>query len=167
LVGVDLTQIHGIGPFLALQLIGECGVDMSRWPSAKHFTSWLSLAPGNKISGGKVLSSKTRRSKNRAAHLFRMAARSVGRTQTALGAFYRRLGARVGKAKAITATARKLAVLFFHALRDGATYLDPGADYYEQNHKSRVLANLKRRAREMGFQLVEELEAEPAAVGVS
>jgi len=167
LLGVDLTQIHGVGPFLALQLIAECGVDMSRWPSAKHFTSWLTLAPGNKISGGKVLSSKTRRSKNRAAHLFRLAARSVSRTNTALGAFYRRLGVRVGKAKAITATARKLAVLFFHGLRDGVAYLDPGADYYEQNHKSRVLANLKRRAQEMGYQLIEEVVPEPAVVGVS
>ncbi len=167
LLGVDLTQIHGFGPYLALQLIGECGTDMSRWPSAKHFTSWLTLAPGNKISGGKLLSSKTRRSKNRAAHLFRLAARSVGRTNTALGAFYRRLGTRVGKAKAITATARKLAVLFFHALRDGVAYLDPGADYYEQNHQNRVLANLKRRAREMGYQLVEGAELEPAVVGVS
>jgi transposase len=109
---IDLTQIHGLGPYLALKLIGECGTDLSAWPSAKHFTSWLSLAPCNKISGGKILSSATRSSNNRAASLLRLAAVTVGRTETALGAFFRRLSARIGKAKAITATARKIAVLF-------------------------------------------------------
>ena len=87
------------GPSLALKLVGECGTDLSAWPNAKHFTSWLCLAPGNKISGGKVLSTRTRRSGSRAAALLRLAAVTVGRTQTALGAFYRRLSARVGKAK--------------------------------------------------------------------
>lgn len=153
-LGCDLTQIHGLGPYSALRLIGECGDDMSKWPTSKHFTSWLSLAPGNKISGGKVLSSRSRRSANRAAHLFRIAAVNVGRTQTALGAFYRRLAARVGKAKAVTATARKLAVLFYNALRHGTKYQDAGADYYEEQHKQRVVRNLRRRARTMGFELV-------------
>jgi len=119
LLGADLTQIHGFGPYTVLRLIAECGDDMSKWPTAKHFTSWLSRAPGNKISGGRVLSSKTRRSANRAAVLLRIAAVNIGRTQTALGAFYRRLAARTGKAKAITATARKLAILFYKALRFG------------------------------------------------
>lgn len=89
LVGVDLTQIHGMGPYLALKLISECGTDLTKWPTSKHFTSWLCLSPGNKISGGKVLSSKTRRSSSRAAALLRLAAVNVGKTQTALGAFYR------------------------------------------------------------------------------
>ena len=87
LLGVDLTQIHGLGPYVAVKLVSECGTDMTKWPSAKHFTSWLCLAPGNKISGGKVLSSRTRRSSNRAASLLRLAATTVGRTDTALGAF--------------------------------------------------------------------------------
>ena len=113
ILGVDLTQITGIGPSLALKLVGECGTNLAAWPSAKHFASWLALAPHNKISGGKVLSSKTRRTSNRAASLLRLAAGTVGRTDTALGAFYRRLSARIGKAKAITATARKIAVLFY------------------------------------------------------
>src|SRR2546428_12036889 len=104
---------------------------MRKWPTDKHFTSWLCLAPGNKISGGRVLSSKTRRSANRAAALLRIAAVNVGRTDTALGAFYRRLAARIGKAKAVTATARKLAVLFYRALRFGLAYADPGASHYE------------------------------------
>jgi transposase len=119
ILGVDVTQITGVGPSLALKLVGECGTDLAAWPTAKHFTSWLALAPHNKISGGRVLSSKTRRTSNRAASLLRLAASTVGRTDTALGAFYRRLSARVGKAKAITATARKIAVLFYNTLRHG------------------------------------------------
>jgi transposase len=152
-LGVDLTEIHGLGPSLALKLIGECGRDLKAWPTAKHFTSWLCLAPGNKISGGKVLSSRTRRSSNRAAALLRLAATTIGRSDTALGAFYRRLSSRAGKAKAVTATARKIAVLFYNTLRHGLTYRDPGADHYEQQYRNRVLANLKRRAQSLGFVL--------------
>ena len=99
---------------------------MSRWPTEKHFTSWLTLAPHNNISGGRLLSSKTQPSANRAAGILRMAAMSLGRTETALGAFYRRLAYRVGKAKAITATARKLAILVYRTLKDGLVYQDPG-----------------------------------------
>lgn len=91
-------------------------------PTAKHFTSWLCLAPGNKISGSKVLSSRTRRSSSRAAALLRLAATTIGRNDTALGAFYRRLAGRIGKQEAVTATARKIAVLFYNALRFGMVY---------------------------------------------
>jgi transposase len=156
-LGVDLTQIHGLGPSLALKLVGECGTDLSAWPNAKHFTSWLCLAPGNKISGGKVLSTRTRRSGSRAAALLRLAAVTVGRTQTALGAFYRRLSARVRKAKAVTATARKIATLFYNTLRHGMAYADPGASYYEDRYRARVLANLQRRAKSLGYVLQKEL----------
>jgi hypothetical protein len=166
LLGADLSQIHGLGPYTVLQLVGECGDDMRKWPTSKHFTSWLTLAPGNKISGGRVLSSRTRRSSNRAAALLRIAEVNVGRTQTALGAFYRRLAARVGKAKAVTATARKLAVLFYNALRFGMAYTDPGANHYEERYRKRVLHNLQRRARELGYALVEGKPAEPVG-GVS
>ena len=155
LTGVDLTQIHGIGPYLALRLIGECGTDLSRWPTAKHFTSWLTLSPGCKISGGKVLSSHTRKSKNRLSTQLRLAAVSVGRTDTALGAFYRRLSARIGKAKAVTATARKIAVLFYNAMRFGMTYQDPGADQYDRRYRERVVKQLRRRAEAFGFTLQE------------
>jgi len=155
LLGVDLTQIHGLGPYTALKLIAECGDDMNPWPTAKHFSSWLTLAPGTKISGGKVLSSKTPRSANRAATWLRIAAVNVGKTNTALGAFYRRLAARIGKAKAVTATARKLAVLFYNAIKYGANYTDPGSDYYEQRYRERVLYNLRRRARTLGYELVD------------
>lgn len=163
LLGVDLTQIHGLGPYAALKLVAECGDDMSRFPTSGHFASWLSLAPGTKISGGRVLSSKTRRSANRAATLFRLCATSVGKTDTALGAFYRRLAARIGKAKAVTATARKIAVLFYNVLRDRVVYEDPGADAYERQHRERVFRNLRRRARRLGFEVVES----PAPAGAS
>ena len=152
-LGMDLTQVHGFGPHTVLRMVGECGMDMSCWPTAKHFTSWLTLGPGNKISGGKVLSSKSRRSSNRAATILRLAAVNVGKTQTTLGAFYRRLAARVGKAKAVTATARKLAVLFYNALRYGMAYQDPGVAYYEEQHRKRLLKGLRRRAKELGFEL--------------
>jgi hypothetical protein len=166
ILGVDLTQIHGLGPFLALKLVGECGTNLAAWPTAKHFTSWLALAPHNKISGGKVLSSKTRRTGNRAASLLRLAAGTVGRTDTALGAFYRRLSARIGKAKAITATARKIAVLFYTTLRYGIAYADPGATDYENRYRQRVLHNLQRRAKSMGFML-RPLDPDAAQAGVS
>jgi len=163
LLGADLSQIHGFGAYTVLRLVGECGDDMRKWPTVKHFTSWLSLAPGNKISGGRVLNTRTPKSSNRAAVVLRMAAINVGKTHTALGAFYRRLAARTGKAKAVTATARKLAVLFYNALRFGMSYVDPGEDHYEEKYRQRVVHQLHRRAKQMGFTLV----SENATVGVS
>lgn len=160
LLGADLSQIHGFGPYSVLRMVAECGDDMTRWPTEKHFTSWLSLAPGNKISGGKVLSSATRRTSNKTAALLRLAAVNIGKTETALGAFYRRLASRIGKAKAVTATARKLAVLFYRALRYGMTYADPGAQYYEQRYRRRVIDNLQRRAKSLGLALVEDQAVE-------
>jgi len=103
--GVDLSQIDGIGPYGALQLIAEIGTDMSRWRSEKHFSAWLTLAPNNKISGGRLLSSKTQPSANRAAAVLRRCAMSLTRSATVLGAYYRRLAYRLGQPKAITATA--------------------------------------------------------------
>jgi len=160
-LGTDLTQIHGLGPSLALKLVAECGTDLRAWKTAKHFTSWLCLAPGNKISGGKLLSSKTRRSSSRAAALLRLAATTIGRSDTALGAFYRRLSARIGKQKAVTATARKIAVLFYNAIRHGMTYQDQGAAAYDERHRQRVLANLQRRAKTLGYALA-PVPPEPA-----
>lgn len=155
LTGVDLSQLDAIGPYTALRLVSEIGTDMSRWPTAKHFTSWLTLAPHNKISGGRLLSSRTQPSANRAAAILRLAAMNLGRTHTALGAFYRRLAFRVGKAKAITATARKLAILVYRTLKDGLVYADPGADAYDAQHRTHVLRRLRQRAANLGFALIE------------
>ncbi|WP_428505096.1 IS110 family transposase [Roseateles sp.] len=161
LTGTDLTLIHGIGPSIALSLVAECGTDLSKWPTEKHFTSWLCLSPGCKISGGKVLSAHTRRTSSRLASQLRLVAVNVGRTETALGAFYRRLAARIGKAKAVTATARKLAILFYRTMRFGMQYEDPGVDQYEQRYRERVVKQLQRRAAHFGFSL------QPTAEGVS
>src|SRR6201994_4100505 len=166
ILGVDLTQITGLGPSLALKLVGECGTNLAAWPSAKHFTSWLPLAPHHKNSRGKGVAAETRRTSNRAASLLRLAAGTVGRTDAALGAFYRRLSARIGKAKAITATARKIAVLFYNTLRHGMAYADPGATYYEDRYRQRVLHNLQRRAKSLGF-VLQPLEVDAAQAGVS
>jgi transposase len=154
LSGIDLTQIDGIAPYTALRLIAEIGTDMSRWPTYKHFTSWLTLAPKNKVSGARLISSRTQPSANRAAYLLRMSAMVLGRTSTALGAYYRRIAYRVGKPKAITATARKLAILVYRALKGELDYADPGEAAYEQRHRERTLRNVRNRAKRLGFGLV-------------
>jgi transposase len=152
--GVDLTQIDGIAPYTAVKLISEIGTDMTRWPTEKHFTSWLTLAPHNKISGGRLLSARTQPSANRAAAMLRLSVMGLSRTQTALGAFYRRLAARIGKPQAVTATARKLAILVYRALKGDLTYRDPGADAYDQQQRARILRSLRKRAATLGFELV-------------
>jgi len=154
MTGVDLTRIEGIEAPSALNIIGEIGIDMSPWPTEKHFASWLGLCPGSKVSGGKVLSSKTKPSANRAAHAFRLAAYSLQRSKSAIGAFLRRKKAQIGAPKAITATAHKIARIFYNMLKYGTKYVDLGQQYYEQRYRDRVVANLKRKAKQFGFDLV-------------
>ena len=154
LCGVDLTSIDGIEAGSALALIAEIGTDMSRWPSEKHFASWLGLCPGTKISGGKVLSSKSKPTASRAAGILRLAATSLHHSQSALGAYYRRMAARIGKAEAVTATGHKLARIVYSMLKQGTAYVDAGQDYYEQQYKQRVVRGLERRAQSLGFKLV-------------
>jgi transposase len=152
--GADLSQIDGIGPYGALQLIAEIGTDMSRWRTEKHFTGWLTLAPNNKTSARRLLSSRTQPSANRAAAVLRRAAMSLTRSATALGAYYRRVAYRLGQPKAITATARKLAVLVYRVLRGDITYQDPGATAYLELHRTRLINSLRRRATELGLSLI-------------
>lgn len=153
--GVDLTLIDGINTNTALKIIAEIGIDMSRWKSAKHFASWLGLCPGTKISGGKTLNSKTKRVANRAAMALRMAACSLINSKSALGAYLRRLRSRLGTPKAITATAHKLARLIYSMLKLGSDYVDVGQKRYEEQYRSRVIQNLKRKAKELGLMLIE------------
>ncbi len=160
ITGVDVTRIEGIEAPSALNIIGEIGIDMSAWPTHKHFASWLSLCPGSKISGGKVLSSKTKPSANRAAHAFRLAAYSLQRSTSAIGAFLRRKKAQLGAPKAITATAHKIARIFYNMLKYGTEYVDLGQQYYEQRYQDRVFANLKRKAKQLGYDLVNVKENE-------
>jgi transposase len=165
--GADLSQVDGISAQAALQIIAESGTDMSRGKSEKHFTSWLALAPNNKVSGGRLLSSRTAPSANRAAVILRRCAMSRARTATALGAFYRRLAARAGKAKAITATARKLAVLVYRVLSGNFLYDDPGATAYYQLNRARQLNSLRKRAKLFGFDLVDRATGEVLVNAVS
>lgn len=152
--GVDLTSINGMNENSVLKVLAETGTDMSYWPTEKHFSSWLGLSPNNKITGGRVLSSKTKPTANRAAAAFRMSAYALHRSNSALGAFYRRQRTRLGAPKAITATAHKLARIFYSMLKNGTEYVDRGKDYYEKQYRNRVTKNLKKRAATLGFHLV-------------
>lgn len=153
MTGVDLTKIDGLDSLTALKIISEIGLDMNRWPTVKHFASWMGLSPGSKISGGKVLSAKTKKCASRAAHSLRLAAYSLHNSKTAIGAFFRRKKGQLGPAKAITATAHKLARIIYNMLKNGTKYKDVGQDYYEQRYKNRMIANLKRRAKQLGYEL--------------
>ena len=152
--GVDLTTIDGIDTTTALKVIAEVGPDMSRFKSAKHFASWLGLCPGTKISGGKLLSGATKRTANRVAQALKMAAISLRASQSALGAYFRRMCARLDKGKAVTAAAHKLARLIYAMLTKGAAYVDKGQQYYEERYRQRVLFHLKNKAAALGLELV-------------
>ncbi len=154
--GVDLTAIDGIDENTALKILSETGTDMNRWPTAKHFASWLGLSPENKISGDKILSCKTKRIPNRASKALRMAAYSLTNSKSALGGYYRRMRSRLGAPKAITATAHKLARFIYSMLKNKTEYIDLGQDHYEQEYKARVLTNLKKKAKDMGYLLIPE-----------
>jgi transposase len=153
--GVDLTQIEGISELTALTIVSEIGADMSPWASVKHFTSWLGLCPQHQKTGGKVKSSRTRPGSNRVAQALRLVAYGMHRNQTALGAFLRRMKSRAGAAKAVTATAHKLARLVYWMLKHGAVYVRQTQEQYEQQQRERLIKNLKRRAEQLGLQISE------------
>ena len=153
-VRTHLYRMTGVDGFTALKVISEVGTDMTKWPSAKHFASWLGLSPNNRITGGRVMSSKTKPSASRAAAALRLAANALHRSDSALGAFLRRKKAHLGAPKAITATAHKLARLIYTMLRYGQEYVDAGAEYYEKQYQDHALCTAKRRAAQLGYQLV-------------
>ena len=154
ITGVDLTEIPGINAITGLKIISEIGTDMSYWKNSKHFASWLGLCPGNKVSGGKILSGASKKTSNRTASALRMAASTLYRSSSALGAFLRRLKSRLGPMKAVTATAHKLAVIIYNMLKEGVGYTELSADYYDQQYRDRTVQNLKSRAKALGFELV-------------
>lgn len=158
--GVDFTQIDGMGVLKVQTILSEVGLDPSCFPSVKHFTSWLGLCPGSRITGGQSKNSATRPVVNRAANAFRMAAQAAGKSHSALGAFYRRLRTRLGAPKAITATAHKIAHLFYHLWSTRQSYVDPGEHYYEQRYRERILKQLQKRAQALGLELVHQPPAE-------
>jgi transposase len=163
MVGVDLTAIDGLDALTVQDIISEIGIDVSPWPTSKHFASWLGVAPHTDITGGKVLRSRTKKTKNRANTALRLGAHSLTRSQSANGAFYRRMRARHGPAKAVTATAHRLARIVYRMLKYREAYVDPGADYYDEQHRVRALRYLKRRAANLGMDLVPK-EAQNALV---
>lgn len=155
MTGIDLTAVPGIAALTALKIISEIGLDMSRWKSGKQFASWLGLCPGNKVSGGKQLAGKTKRTSNYAASALRMAASTLYRSDSALGAFLRRLKFRLGAPKAITATAHKLALIIYNMFKNRVEYVETGQDYYEKQYRDRLIKSLTARAETLGFGLVE------------
>ena len=157
--GVDLTRIVGLNVLSVLMLISEIGVDMTRWPNAKAFCAWLGLCPGSKISGGKVLSSRTAHVVNRVSILLRTLAPTIGRTESWLGDFHRRMTGRLGPAAANTATARKLATVIYHLLTYKEEYIDVDRLIYAQKFRRSRLARLRKQAEELGFELVETKQA--------
>jgi len=154
MTGVDLTKIPSIGASTALTIISEIGFDMSCWRNAKAFASWLGLCPGNKVSGGKKLSGKTKPCANRVAIALRMSANTLYRSECAFGAFLRRMKARLGSPKAITALAHKLAKLIYIMLKYGHEYVEKGVEFYEEMYKKRREGSLRKKAKEMGYDLV-------------
>jgi transposase len=159
--GVDLTAIEGIDETTALVLLSEIGIDMSRWPSLKHFCSWLGLCPQHKISGGKILNRRVRRGASRAKRTLRLAARSLHHSKSALGAFFRRIKARHGTPMAITAAAHKLARFVYSLLKHGTAYVAQQMTDYEAKYRERKLQAITRQAHMLGFQIV------PVAVGAT
>jgi transposase len=154
ITGIDWTQINGIDVLTAQTVITEAGADLKAFPSEKQFASWLGLCPTNETSGGKVLKRRSRKVVNRAATAFRNAASTLLRSQSYLGAQYRRLRTRLGAPKAITAMARKLACLFYRLIKHGQQYVDKGTAYYEAKYREQQIRALIRRAQKLGMQVV-------------
>lgn len=165
--GVDLTAIEGIDAIHALTLVSELGSDFTRWPTVKHFTSWLGLCPNWRQSGGKVKSSGTRRGKNRAAHALRLAAWGLMRSTSGLGAFLRRQRSRLGAPKAVTATAHKLARVVYHLVRSGGEYVKRSEAEYAEQVRGRLEKRLHRRAAELGFEVTKKPEPAAGDTGLS
>lgn len=151
MAGVDLTQVDGINALTAQTVLSEIGLDMSKWKTVKHFTSWLGVSPYNDKTGGKVIRKGT---KNRAAIALRLAAQSLSRSPNTLGGFYRRMKARYDAPTAITATAHKLARIIYTMLKNQEEYRDPGEGYYEEQYRQRAIKNLKRKAKRLGLKVM-------------
>jgi transposase len=143
ITGVDLTQIPSLNVSTVAKVISEIGLDMSKWKTSKHFASWLGVCPGTKVSGGRRLSGKTAPSTN-----------SLRLSDSALGAFFRRISSRIGFGKAIVAAAHKLAVILYNMLKTGTEYMESGAGYYEEHYRDRCINGLLKRAKHFGLTLV-------------
>jgi len=154
ITGIDWSQVNGMDVLTAQTVIAEAGADLSAFPSEKHFTSWLGLCPTNEQSGGRILNRRTRKVVNHAATALRHAATTLLRSQSYLGAQYRRLRTRLGAPKAITAMARKLACLFYRLIKHGQQYVDKGTQYYEAKYREQQIRAVTKRAQKLGLQVV-------------
>jgi len=159
MTGVDLTRIDGIDVMTAATAISEAGWDMSKWRTEDHFVSWLRLCPDNKVSGEKIIGKGKLPTHNRLTSALKMAASSLKQSDTYLGAQFRRLRRRLGASVAIKAMAAKLARLVYRMLRYGMKYVDRGAEVYEEQYRRRQIIFLKRKAAELGLQVVETVAA--------
>lgn len=154
ITGTDLSEIYGISETNVIEILSEVGLDMQKWPTVKHFTSWLNLAPNNKISGGKILSSRISKKKNHAGHVFRMAAFAIQRSKNWLAMFYQRIKVKRGTPKAVVATARKIAAIFYKLMRDKVKFDPIPIEKYMDGFKDFQIKKLKRQAQNIGYQLV-------------
>src|SRR6266700_4498321 len=154
ITGIDWAQVNGIDVLTAQTVIAEAGVDLSEFATERRFSSWLGLCPTNERSGGKILNRRTRKVANRAAAAFRNAATTLLRSESYLGAQYRRLRTRLGAPKAITAMARKLACLFYRLIKHGQQYVDKGTQYYEAKYREQQIRAVTKRAQKLGLQVV-------------
>jgi transposase len=159
MAGVDLTQIEGLNILTVQTILSEIGTDMSKWPTVKHFTSWLRLSPNNAKTGGKIIRTQTQKTDSRANLAFRQAAATLGRSKSALGNFYRRMKAKLGTPKAVVATAHKLARVVYHLLKTGVPYVTLPPEQEDAQYRERALRNLQRKARKLGAKLVLESTA--------
>jgi transposase len=162
MAGVDLTQIDGLNILSIQSILSEIGTDMSKWPTVKHFTSWLGLCPQNQKTGGKVIRTKTKKTDSRANLAFRQAAASLGRSQTALGSFYRRMKTKLGTPKAVVATAHKLARIVYHMLKHQVSFAAIPPEQEDERYRQRLLHNLQRKAQKLGAKLILETQSDSA-----
>lgn len=145
ILGVDVTEVFGISELSALAILSEVGTDMSKWKNEHHFTSWLGLAPNTKISGGKVISSRIKKKKHHAGQAFRMAANGLYNSKSPLGDFYRRIRAKAGAGKAVVATARKLAIIFYKMVANQEAFNPKALEDYQEKYKQKKINQLKRK----------------------
>lgn len=157
LTGTDLSEIFGITESNAIEIISEVGLNMNKWPTVKHFTSWLNLAPNNKISGGKILSSRIPKKKNHAGQIFKMAAFAVQRSKNWLAMFYHRIKAKRGTPKAIVATARKIAAIFYKLVKERVKFNPIPIEKYMDGFKEQQIRKLKRQAQNLGLQVFDNI----------
>jgi transposase len=162
ITGVDLVGVMGISASIAQTIVAEIGTDMSQFPTVKHFCSWLGLAPHNDISGGRVLRSRTLKVVNRATQAFRQAAQSVARSDSAFGAYFRAMRARLGPQQATVATAHKIARVVYHLLKHHEVFQNESAEAYEHQRRARELKHLNRRATKLGYTLIPAVIPQPA-----